>query len=110
MNNNENKKIIFDTIGYGEKKCLMALYSVAEDYLDNIYFVKQNDLWQAYYVDGETKTLICSSVLIFEVCSTILRKLNDENLSYRFINRLRTNTPPNETDEFINDNSTIKIH
>ena len=110
MNNNENKKITFDTMGYGEKKCLLAMYSVAKDYLDNIYFVKENELWKAYYVDDNTKTLICSSVLVFDVCSSILRRLEDEDLYNRFINNLRSFVPTSKTDEFIEKESTIKLH
>ena len=96
-------KIIFDTIGYGEKKCLMALYSVANGYLDNIFFIKQNDSWQVYYQDEETKKLICNSPLIFDACYSILKIIGNEDLTTRYINTLRTYVTSEKTDEFINE-------
>ena len=106
-------RIIFDTIGYGEKKCLMALYSVANGYLDNIYFIKQNDSWQVYYQDEETKTLVCNSPLIFDACSSVLKLIDSEDLTTRYINTLRTYVTADETDEFINginEDSIKKLH
>ena len=93
-------------MGYGEKKCLMALYTVANYYKDTFTIFKENDTWKAYLTLNDS-TYVFSSPLIFDVCSNILKTLNINELTERFINTLRSYISEEETNEFIEQNEPI---
>ena len=87
-------------MGFGEKKCIMALYTVANYYLDNFTIFKENDTWKAYLTLNDN-TYVFSSPLIFDVCSNIIKTFNNDELTARFINILKCNISEEEINDFI---------
>ena len=97
----ENESPTLDGLTYGEKKTLIAFYSLGNEKLDGFSLYKIEDVWQAYFYWNGKRELACIGHSLFELCSQLVLNLGNEDLSNRFILGMRQYVTEEEADSFI---------
>ena len=99
----DDEEPTLDGLGYGEKKALMAFYSLDNEKLNSFTFYKIDDLWQAYFPLGNQKELYNVSNNLYYLCSEILFALDNDELTVRFINHMKSCIDLDKVDAFIDE-------
>ena len=97
----ENESPTLDGLTYGEKKTLIAFYSLGNEKLDGFSLYKIEDVWQAYFYWNGKRELACIAHTLFELCSQLVLSLGNEDISNRFILGMRQYVTEEEADSFI---------
>ena len=99
----DDEEPTLDGLGYGEKRTLMAFYSLNNEKLNSLTFYKINDLWQSYYPSNGKRELGSVSTSLYELCSDFVLVLDDDELTVRFVNHMKSYINEEEVDAFIDE-------